>query len=41
MYGGVRSLFVKFSRSKKIKSVKFHAFGKKSGSYGRLKNCEK
>ena len=29
IYGGVLSLFVKFSRSKKIKSVKFHIFGKK------------
>ena len=29
IYGGVLSLFVKFSRSKKIKFVKFHIFGKK------------
>ena len=29
MYGSVLSLSVKFSRSKKIKFVKFHVYGKK------------
>ena len=41
-YGGVLSLFVKFSRRKKIRSVNFHVFGKKkSGTCGRLKSCAK
>ena len=33
---------MKFSRSKKIKFVKFHVFGDLFlGKYGRLKNCAK
>ena len=40
--GGVLSLFVMFSRRKKTKFVKFHAFGKKKeGKNERLKNCTK
>ena len=44
MYGGVLSLFVKFSRSEKIKFVKFHTLGKKkkkTGKYGGSKKCAK
>ena len=42
IYGGVLSLFVKFSRSKNIKFVTIPIFGKKTpGKYGRLKNCAK
>ena len=42
IYGGVLSLFVIFYRSKNIKFVKFHIFGKsKPGKYGKLKNCAK
>ena len=42
IYGGVLSLFEKFSISKKVKFVRFHTLGKKkTGKFGRLKNCEK
>ena len=42
IYGGVLPLFVKFSRPKNIKFVNIPIFGKKkSGKYGRLKNCAK
>ena len=42
MYGGVQSLFVKFSRTKNIKFVKtFQYLEKKLGKYGRSKNCAK
>ena len=46
MYGGVLSLFVKFSRSKEIKFVKFHTFGKKTSKIWKIeklreKNVEK
>ena len=44
MYGGVLSLFVKFSRAKIIKFVVNHSHNiweKNPGKYGRLKNCTK
>ena len=41
IYGGVLSLFVKISRSKNFKFVNIPIFGKKTGKYGRLKNCAK
>ena len=42
IYGGVLSLFVKFSITKNIKFVKkIPIFGMKTGKHGRLKNCAK
>ena len=41
IHGGVLSLFVKFSRTKNTKFVNIPIFGKKTGKYGRLKNCAK
>ena len=41
IYGGVLSLFVKFSRIKISSSLTFQYLEKKTGKYGRLRNCAK
>ena len=41
IYGGLLSLFVKFSRSIKIKVIKLHIFGKKNRKIWKIENCAK